>query len=352
MRTLVERARLRFELPPALEATAPIEARGRRRDDVRMMVSDARKAPVHAFARDLPAFVRPGDVLVVNTSGTLAAELQATLPDHRPAVLHLSTPLPGGGWVVEPRLPDATNSTVWSGPLPAGTVLALPGGASATLEGSFAGSLRLWTADLRIPSPLVTYLGRHGAPIRYSYVPDRWGIEYYQTVFARDPGSAEMPSAGRAFTNELVTHLVTAGAVLAPITLHTGVSSLEGHERPYPEWARVPATTADLVTAARTRGHRVIAVGTTVVRALESAVDSTGRVRAFDGWTDLVVGPERGVHAVDGILTGWHEPEASHLLMLEAIAAPGALESAYGAALEQRYLWHEFGDVHLLLNPR
>ena len=352
MRTLVERPRLAFDLPPALEATAPIEARGGRRDDVRMMVSDGRAAPVHAFARDLPDFVRPGDVVVVNTSGTLAAELPATQPDGRPAVLHLSTPLPGGGWVVELRQVGDPSSLPWAGPLAGGTALGLPDGGTARLEGSFAGSLRLWTAELALPEPLAGYLERHGEPIRYSYVPERWSIEYYQTVFARHPGSAEMPSAGRAFTEGLVTRMVTAGAVLAPITLHTGVSSLEGHERPYPEWARVPATTADLVASARNRGHRVIAVGTTVVRALESAVDGTGRVRAFDGWTGLVVGPTDGVRAVDGILTGWHEPEASHLLMLEAIAAPGALESAYAAALEAGYLWHEFGDVHLLINQR
>ena len=352
MRTLTQRPRLTFDLPPTLEATAPIEARGLRRDDVRMLVSDGAKDPVHSHARDLPDFVRPGDVVVVNTSGTLAAELDAALPDGRPIVLHLSTPLPGGGWVVEPRRVGDPSSLMWTGPLDAGTVLGLPDGATALLEGSFAGSLRLWTAELRLPVPVNDYLARHGAPIRYSYVPHRWPIEYYQTVFARHPGSAEMPSAGRAFTTELVTRLVTAGAVLAPITLHTGVSSLEGHERPYPEWARVPATTADVVTAARNRGHRVLAVGTTVVRALESAVDDTGRVRAFDGWTDLVVGPTDGVHVVDGILTGWHEPEASHLLMLEAIAAPGALETAYAAALDERYLWHEFGDVHLLVNQR
>jgi len=349
MRTLAERPRLRFELPRVLEATAPTEARGLRRDQVKMMVSDRTAPPVHAQARDLARFLKPGDVVVVNTSGTLAAELPA-VSGGEDVLVHLSTPLPGGGWVVEPRRRGAGASVPWSGRLDPGSVLALPDGGRLHLEGPFAGSVRLWTAEFDLPEDLLPYLARHGAPIRYSYVPEPWSIDHYQTVFARHPGSAEMPSAGRAFTTELVTDLVTAGVVIAPITLHTGVSSLEGHERPYPEWARVPASTADLVASARRRGHRVIAIGTTVVRALESAVDRTGRVRAFDGWTDLVVTPSVGVQAVDGLLTGWHEPEASHLLMLEAVAAPGALPEAYAAALAERYLWHEFGDVHLIVN--
>jgi S-adenosylmethionine:tRNA ribosyltransferase-isomerase len=97
------------------------------------------------------------------------------------------------------------------------------------------------------------------------------------------------------------------------------------------------------------RGQRVIAVGTTVVRALESAVDTGGRVVATSAWTDLVISPARGVRVVDGLVTGFHEPKASHLAMLEAIAGREHLERAYAAALGHGYLWHEFGDVHLLL---
>nr|WP_267471319.1 S-adenosylmethionine:tRNA ribosyltransferase-isomerase [Actinomarinicola tropica] len=192
-------------------------------------------------------------------------------------------------------------------------------------------------------------LAAHGRPIRYGYVEDRWPLSAYQNVYAREPGSAEMASAGRPFTADVITRLVSKGVGITPVVLHTGVASLEADEWPYPEHAHVPAVTAARVRATRRAGGRVVAVGTTTVRALESAVDPEGCVRPFDGWTDVVVTPERGVRAVDGLLTGWHEPEASHLLMLEAIAGRELLERSYAAAIEQRYLWHEFGDVHLIL---
>ena len=131
--------------------------------------------------------------------------------------------------------------------------------------------------------------------------------------------------------------------------MHTGVSSLEAHETPYPERFDVPAATARLVNHTRRSGGRAIAVGTTVVRALESVVDDRGVVHPGSGWTDVVVGPERGTPSIDGLFTGWHEPQASHLLMLEALAPVDALQSAYEAAIESRYRWHEFGDVHLIV---
>jgi S-adenosylmethionine:tRNA ribosyltransferase-isomerase len=171
----------------------------------------------------------------------------------------------------------------------------------------------------------------------------------YQNVYVTEPGSAEMPSAGRPFTAEILTRLVAKGVGITPLVLHTGVASLEADEVPYPERARVPAITAERVNAARASGHRVVAVGTTVVRALETAADADGLARAYDGWTDLVVTPERGVRVVDGLLTGWHEPEASHLLLLEAVAGVDVLRRSYEASLAEGYLWHEFGDVHLIL---
>jgi S-adenosylmethionine:tRNA ribosyltransferase-isomerase len=137
--------------------------------------------------------------------------------------------------------------------------------------------------------------------------------------------------------------------LFAPVTLHCGVSSPERHEPPFPEQFEVPERTAELIGAVRGWGGRVIAVGTTVVRALESAADPDGAVHGRSGWTGLVIGPERGVRAVDGLITGWHEPEASHLQMLEAIAGPELLADSYRAALECGYLWHEFGDSHLIL---
>jgi len=158
-----------------------------------------------------------------------------------------------------------------------------------------------------------------------------------------------MPSAGRPFTHETIRRLRARGVRIAPLVLHTGVASPDADEPPYPERFAVPQATAQAVNRARAAGGRVVAVGTTVVRALETAADRLGRVHAANGWTDLIVKSGRGVRAVDALLTGLHAPRASHLLLLEAFADPGSLARAYRAALRQKYLWHEFGDVHLIL---
>ncbi len=200
-----------------------------------------------------------------------------------------------------------------------------------------------------MPYSSEAYLAHHGFPIRYNYVQAPWPLSYYQTVFATEAGSAEMPSAGRAFTPELVTRLVARGVRFAPLLLHTGVASLEDHEPPYAETYSVPEETAEAVNAARKAGKRVIAVGTTVVHALETVTDATGTTHAGAGWTELIVMPQRGIRAVNGLLTGLHEPRATHLAMLEAFADRENLRSAYREALRKRYPWHEFGDLHLLL---
>jgi len=230
--------------------------------------------------------------------------------------------------------------------------LVLPGGASVDLLGRMPGSQRLWVASLHLGEPVTDYLDRWGRAIRYRYVPSSWPIDAYRNAYAVEPGSAEMPSAGRPLTPEVITSLVARGVAVTPLVLHTGVASLEGGELPYPERYRVPVETARRVNATHAGGHRVVAIGTTVVRALESVTDHEGVTHAGHGWTDLVITPERGVRAVDGLLTGWHEPEATHLQMLEAVAGRDALAVAYAAALAERYLWHEFGDSHLLLPRR
>jgi S-adenosylmethionine:tRNA ribosyltransferase-isomerase len=331
------------------EATAPAEARGITRDAVRMMVATRRDLHiVHAHAHDLPQYLEEGDLVVVNTSGTLAAALDAIGEDGTPLVLHLSQQLPAGLWLVELRRPANGATEPWFDE-PPGTTLGLVGGGEVRLVARFEHSQRLWIATLELPAPVLTYLAVHGRPIRYGYVTRDWPLDVYQNVYAREPGSAEMPSAGRPFTPELVTRLVSKGVGVTPLVLHTGVSSLEANERPYPEWYRVPPATAARVNQTHRDGGRVIAIGTTVVRALESVAERSGHVHAGEGWTDLVVTPARGVYSVDGMLTGWHEHEASHLLMLEAVAGRPILDVSYAAAVEAGYLWHEFGDVHLLL---
>src|SRR5438128_5734478 len=339
---------LDFVLPPELEAREPAELRGSGRDDVRLMVSSGNQI-VHAHFRDLPRFLRPGDLLVLNTTATMPAALRARRENGEEIALHYSTSLPGGLAVVEPRAPHPGPLPAGEGARRAGEELTLPGGGRARLLIPYRDSNRLWIAQLQLPEPLIDYLRRHGRPIAYSYIKEPFPLDAYQTVYARDEGSAEMPSAGRPFTRPMLACLRRSGVALAKIVLHAGVASLELHERPYEEWYEVPLRTAERVREAKARGGRVIAVGTTVVRALESSVDRGGNVIASRGWTDVVITPERGIKVVDALLTGFHEPRASHLRTLEAIAGREHIEGAYREALRHGYLWHEFGDLHLIV---
>ncbi|MGH3910310.1 MAG: S-adenosylmethionine:tRNA ribosyltransferase-isomerase [Pseudonocardiaceae bacterium] len=337
---------LDFTLPAQLEANEPPEARGLTRDGVRLLVgSNSTGELSHHWFTELPGLLRPGDLLVVNTSGTLPAALTVVDSD---LTVHLSTELSEGRWLVELREAARKATAPHSGGAP-GEVYPLLGGGSLTLRERFSGE-RLWVADVDISGASVrAYLYRFGAPIRYGYLRRSWPLSYYQTVFATHPGSAEMPSASRPFTGRMVTRLVTAGVQLAPVLLHTGVASPEAHERPYPERFAVPANSARLVNQTKAAGGRIIAIGTTVVRALESSTTADGVVGPAEGWTDLIITPERGARVVDGLLTGFHEPRASHLDMLAAIADPRVLDQCYADAIEHDYLWHEFGDVNLLL---
>ena len=331
-------------------ASEPPEARGLARDEVRLLV--ARPTGLgHAVFRDLPSYLEPGDLVVVNTSATLAAAVDGERAAG-PATVHLSAALPDGTWAAELR--PGRRAT---GPLhdvTAGETVTLPGGRLQVVEpypdvDADPARTRLWRCRLVVPDDVPGYLARHGRPIAYTYVPDDWPLAAYATVFGREPGSAEMPSAGRPFTDALVTDLVTSGVAIAPVTLHTGVSSLEPGEPPLAEPYAVPPATAALVNHTRSRGGRVVAVGTTVTRALETVADDGGTVRAGSGWTDLVLGPDRPARAVTGLVTGWHEDGASHLQLLEAVAGSRLVAAAYAEARAQDYLWHELGDAALLL---
>lgn len=332
-----------FVLPDELAATEPPEERRIARDEVRLLVAQP-DGLAHARFSDIGQYLRPGDLVVVNISSTLPAAVDARR-DGELVVLHFSTPLDDGNWVVELRAPERTGPILDAR---AGEVIEMPEGCLELI--AHAGeAARLWVARVAVDGPIERYLERHGRPIAYAYLRSEPTIDAYQTVFARSPGSAEMPSAARPFTDRLVTDLVTRGVVLAPIALHTGVSSLSKDEPPQPERFAVPETTASLVNLTRRAGGRVVAVGTTVTRAIESVVRQDGTVTSGDGWTNLVLGPERPASVVDGLVTGWHPPEASHLLLLEAVAGRDLVRQAYDAALAERYRWHEFGDACLFL---
>jgi S-adenosylmethionine:tRNA ribosyltransferase-isomerase len=335
-----------FDLPDNLIAVDPPEDRGAGRDDVRLLVAHrASMRIVHRQFTDLPDLLEAGDLLVVNTSATIPAALDAVADDGSTFDLHLSTHLPGDLWTVELRRDGEPYSQ-------SPGRLALPGAAHAHLHAPYVrgrARARLWLASLHVDAPVDEYLLEHGRPITYGRSVARWGIDRYQTIFATTPGSAEMPSAGRAFSHEVVTRLVSRGIGVVPLVLHAGVSSPEFDEPLYEEQYSVPASTAAAINSARASGGRVIAVGTTAVRALQTVTDASGFVHPGSGWSDVVVGLDDPVSAIDGLLTGWHEPRASHLMIVEAVGGRALLERSYLAALEHRYLWHEFGDLHLIM---
>ena len=335
---------LAFDLPAAGEADSPPESRGLARDEVRMLVAAPGRLE-HRRVRDLPAALHPGDLLVVNTSATLPAAVDL-LDDDR--FLHVSTQLDDGDWVVEVRRADNTGPSATT----TGALLRLPGGVDLRVRGPHPkGQRRLWRATPGPATDRTMYLTEHGHPVRYPYVEGDWPLAAWQNVYAEVPGSAEMPSAGRPLTDRLLVRLMARGVVVAPIVLHTGVSSQETHEPPQPEQYVVPAATARLVASTRAAGRRVVGVGTTAVRALETVADARGRVHPAAGWTSLVLGPDRPARVVDGLLTGLHEAEASHLDLLRAVAGDRLVEQAYRVVTHgpRSYLWHEFGDTMLFL---
>lgn len=342
----MKRDELYFDRPGALQAALPPEERGLQRDEVRLLVSRSAGHSHSTFWR-LADTLEPGDLLVVNRSATLPASLPA-MGRQGALLLNLSTNYGDGVWLAEPR---------WSsnepGPLPLqpGETLAA-GEVPIQLLSPHPGLPRLWF--VRAEGDLCRTMQRYGRPIRYGYVEQAQPLAAYQTIFSQLPGSAEMPSAARPFTRRVLHSLHARGVQLAGLTLHTGVSSLEIETEEveaqpmYAEPFHVPAATARAVNRTRQAGHRVIAVGTTVVRALEAAWDGT-QIRAARGFTRLYIHPRRGVHAVDGLITGLHDPLASHLAMLYAIGGESLIRSGYAEAVRAGYLWHEFGDSHLIL---
>lgn len=345
--TLLDRP-IEFVLPANLVATAPAERRGSGRDDIRLMVTRAAsRASTHTVFDHLDRWLNPGDVIVVNNSATLPASVPARTKAGDSFRAHFANTGGDGLVTIEVRAITEGGGTA-PGPDLQPQALKLPGGVDLHLLAKSPRSPRLWVAAICGTKDLVKYLRRRGDPIRY--VPGKaWPIDDYQTIFSTEPGSAEMPSAGRPFTHEMVTRLVSKGVAVVPITLHAGVSSYEEGESPGEERFSVSAASAAAINGLRQSGGVVIAVGTTVVRALETVADRDGTVHPGEGTTDHVVDAVVGVHAVDGMLTGWHEPRSSHLRMLEAFLDRDRLQEVYDAAIETGYLWHEFGDELLIL---
>jgi len=332
-------------LPPALRASRPAERRGIRRDQVKLLVIDRKAEAVHHSRFDrLGDLLSPGDLLVVNTSRVMPAGVRAVRVSGqaiqlRPCVRR------AGSWdalSVQPGPPFENVALAQGETLRIGetvvTVVARPPAIPL-----------LWHLRLGPVDDLELIL-RHGEPIRYSYVPEPLPLDSYQTVYASRPGSAEAPSAGRPFSWQLLAALRSRGVGLAEVVLHTGLSSFQddafdAQHHLFEEWFEVSPETARAVNSA----ERVVAVGTTVVRALESAATWEGRIMPAQDWTQLRIGPERPPRAIDMLITGLHEPQASHFDLLRAFVPGPLLRRAYAEAVERDYLWHEFGDSALII---
>lgn len=344
---------IQFELPDLLGCPKPTELRNIARDEVRLLVTTGAGQISHTVFNKVHQYLQKGDVLVVNTSATRASAFHVGLPDKRKGMLHFSTRLNNADWLVEIREIKGDKTIRWKGGEEE-MIFNLYAGSSVKLKRRFYEErkfLHLWIVEFnsRNEQEHEAYMAKYGQPIKYDKLSEPFPLDYYQTFFSTTPGSSEMPSAGRGFTENLVAKLMEKGVVFAPFLLHTGVSSLEENESPYPEYMEINAISAAIINKAKKEGSKIIAVGTTGVRAIESAVNEAGEVTPYLGYTDLYIYDNYRMKIIDGLLTGFHEPKASHLKMLQSLAGFDHIEWAYNLAIENNYFWHQFGDLHLIL---
>jgi S-adenosylmethionine:tRNA ribosyltransferase-isomerase len=341
---------LQFDLPKGLACPKPTEERNLRRDEVRLLVTTKAGAIEHVTFQHFPVFLKKGDVLVVNTSATVAAAIPVLLPGRRKGRLHISTKLNHQEWLIEIREIIGTKTVRWKEGQE-GMRLDLPA-AALTLKKRFyqnAHWLQLWVGDLNTDQPIDAWLAEQALPIQYENLDQQYPLAWYQTFFSFHPGSSEMPSAGRGFTVDVVKRLLRKGVVFAPVVLHTGVSSLEEQETPYPEYMEIDPISTSIINTAKRMGSRIIAVGTTSVRVIETVANQDGTVMPYRGNTELFIDESYSMKVADGLLTGFHEPRASHLNMLVSIGGFEQIDQAYREAINAGYFWHQFGDLHLIL---
>ncbi|WP_349408278.1 S-adenosylmethionine:tRNA ribosyltransferase-isomerase [Pseudalkalibacillus sp. SCS-8] len=341
---------IEFHLPTELNAVGPPESMGGRRDDVKLLILDRKTGGIHHDRfNNIDEHFKPGDLLILNISRTLPASFKVNIRRGNQIIAS----------EVEVRLGQRKSNSVWK-------VLFIHFTVQKGDEIIFSRILKAVVRSKNKSTPLVTICfslrGKElynqlyllGEPIRYEYIQHDWPLTAYQTVYGTVPGSVEMVSAGRAFSWELLLRLKKRGVGLATITLHTGLSYYgndQWHVGPADslEEYEVPANTIEAIKETKLRGGKVIAVGTTVVRAVESAVDTQGVPVEKKGWTNLHIDETFSLNVVNGLLTGFHEPKASHLDMLSAFIKPHLLKAAYQKAIDHKYLWHEFGDINLIL---
>jgi S-adenosylmethionine:tRNA ribosyltransferase-isomerase len=330
-------------------ATAP---RGRPSAARLLAVDVARGTFQDAFLEDLPSLLRRGDLLVVNDAATLPASLSGTLGG-RPIELRLAAARDDGAFdAVLFGAGDWRTRTENRPPPPPfaeGSVIQLSG-LCATIAVITSGRALRVRFDLS-GDALVEALWGAGRPIQYAHLAADLSPWDVQTPWATRPWSMELPSAAFPFTFRLIAALKARGVALAPLTHGCGLSST-GDARidsalPWPERYEIPPSTADAVRAATSRGGRVVALGTSVTRALESAADGTG-VQAGSGTATLRISPAYRLRVVDSLISGLHDPSESHFALIGAFAPPPLLERAWAHAESNGYLGHEYGDLCLL----
>jgi S-adenosylmethionine:tRNA ribosyltransferase-isomerase len=334
-----------YELPPDLIAQEPAEPR----DAARLLVMDrARGTWEDRCFADLPALLRRGDCLVANDSRVIQARLLGRLdPGGQPIELLMLRPAADGRWEALARPGRRCR--------PGARVAVADGAVRVAIAGQRDEGVRLVTVDApwTVPElleryglpPLPPYIARHDAPKPEDH-------ERYQTVYARYDGSVAAPTAGLHFTPELLARVTAVGAEMHYLTLHVGVgtfrpirtSRVDAH-RIAPEDVAIPEATAGAVNRARAEGRRVIAVGTTTTRALEWAAGETGRVRPGRAAADLFIHPGHRFRVVDGLVTNFHLPRSTLLLLVAAFCGREALLAAYRHAVDRRYRFYSYGDA-------
>lgn len=323
------------------------------REDVKLLLIRTRTRGLqHRQFKDLAEELLPGDLLVVNDSQMMPGRIPARAQGED-LVLHLAGRLSPHRFLVERRTQEGGPD--WSH-FALGTILTVVDEAGSpisegTVQQHFHPKSRIWIVDSN--DDWYRIATQHGRPIQYHYVTAEQPLSQYRTLFGSRPGSVEMPSASRPFTGGLMTRLRHRGVEFAPLTLHTTVSSHEVmgdfEDHPIlPEWFHIPRLTARRIAHAKRAGHRVIAVGTTVVRALETRLDQEGLPVAQSGWTTRIVSPDDPPILVDGLITGLHDNFSSHLALLYSFASRDLIRDAYEEASVHQYLWHEFGDLSLI----
>jgi S-adenosylmethionine:tRNA ribosyltransferase-isomerase len=346
-----------FTLSMELVAKEPPERRGIARDAVRLMVIDRSEYRIyHTHFYEIGKFLLPGDLMVFNASRTIPASLVGYVQPAGPLIeVRLAEHLADGSWLALLRCQQGDNP--FSCGTSKGIQIEFAQGLVATVYNQDERIQRLWKIGFsKSSNELLESIYRIGQPIRYEYVSEPWDLDYYQTIYATNPGSAEMPSAGRPFTWKLLFDLKRNGIKMAYISLHTGLSSyidpdLDQRRIASEEEYFISSKAAEQINKTHEIGGRVIAVGTTVVRALETAAlySNKGNVKALHSYTRLHIDANHRLKVVDGLLTGLHEPEASHLDLLTAFLPAERIHQAYEEAIQRKYLWHEFGDMNLIL---